>query len=257
MQSKANEIKELFELHNKGVLTKEEFEKKKDEILKNGIVDINKSNKVKDKSEGIIANVTNRYQKFKEDQAKKREEARKLEEKRRLEEEARVNKILSGEITPISTNFNLEKDEACYFLISAKRMAIVDQIQEYTENKTKKKGVIGRAIVGGILLGPLGALGGAATAGSKGKTTVHQKVIPTLEMIDTGLLALTSKRVLFIGSNMISLPYESIPLVEFPYSTKIIIKYPAMEKGEYFEINGPNAKDIEIYYKGIKRKFDD
>lgn len=257
MKSKADKLKELYEFHKQGILTKEEFEKKKDEILKNQIVDKNKSKKVKDKSAGIIANISNRYQKFREDQAKKKEETRKLEEKRKLEEDARVNKILSGEIAPISTNFNLEKDEICYFLISAKRMAIIDHIQEYTENKIKKKGVIGRAIVGGVLLGPLGALGGAATAGSKGKTTVHQKVVPTLEMIDNGLLALTNKRVLFIGSNMISLLYESIPLVEFPSKTKVIIKYPAMERGEYFEINGPNVKDIEIYYKGIRRKFAD
>ena len=59
------------------------------------------------------------------------------------------------------------KDERRKTIVKTK---ILDVFSEYT---THKEGVAGRALVGGIIAGPIGALAGASTAGSR--TYEHRK----------------------------------------------------------------------------------
>lgn len=52
--------------------------------------------------------------------------------------------------------------------------AIVENIVKEAHTKTKKTGVITRAIVGGAIAGGVGVVAGAITAGSKSSTIVHE-----------------------------------------------------------------------------------
>lgn len=166
-------------------------------------------------------------------------------------EQARQQKILAGDIVPITVSMNLQADEKAYLELTARRMASVDSIVEQTVGKSKKKHVVGRAVVGGVLLGPIGALGGAATAGSKNKSTTTQKTVSTIQQVDSGQLILTNKRFIFVGnSNVISLSYPEIIATGFN-GNRASIKYAGMLSGEYYEISGSSANDTQLYYNGI------
>lgn len=170
------------------------------------------------------------------------------QEQKRSDEESRKQKILSGNIEPIAINFNLDSGEKAFLELKAERMALVTT----TVVHEKKKGVIGRAVVGGLLLGPLGALGGAATAGSQSTHKNTEKV----GRIDSGKLVFTNKRVIFVGKEAFSLPYSEVLAVGFSSnsflgSNKLELKYQGMKGGEYFAVSGSRAADTELYYKGI------
>ncbi|MBA3342878.1 MAG: PH domain-containing protein [Gemmatimonadaceae bacterium] len=178
--------------------------------------------------------------------------AQKAEE--RATEEARKALILAGSITPIRIPVALQPNEVAYLELSARRMVTVDRIEETTVGKTKKKGVVARAVVGGVLLGPLGALGGATTAGSKFESKTTQKTVSSVEVLDTGRLIFTNKRVAFLGQDVLSLPYEQIMSVAFAsgfWGNRLTLTYQGMLNGEHFMLSGPNAQDTELYYRGI------
>ena len=197
--------------------------------------------------EKLTSNIKKKINDYKDEQARKK-----------AEEEARQQKILSGQIEPVQVVVSLEQNEKAYVELGAKRMAVVDRIIEKTVGKTKKKGVVTRAVVGGVLLGPLGALGGAATAGSKGNSTTTQETVSKLEVVDNGSLILTNKRLMFVGQNVVSLPYSKLVAVSFGNSMtgkKLFEKYEGMLKDEQYVISGDKAKDTELYYKGITDKL--
>ncbi len=198
------------------------------------------------------------YQEHQERVAKRKEERAKQhaleqEEKARqaATERVRQQKILAGDIKPIAVSMNLQADEKAYLELSANRMASVDSIIEHSIGKSKKKGVIGRAIVGGVLLGPVGALGGAATAKSKNSSTTTQQVVSKIEQVDSGQLILTNMRFIFVGNNnVISLTYPEIIATSFS-GNRATIKYNGMLNSEYFEVYGPTANDTQLFYRGI------
>lgn len=176
-------------------------------------------------------------------------------ERQRLAEEARIKDILAGNIEPIKLEYNSWSNEHAYFKVSAQRVATVEEVTERTEHKNKRKGVISRTIVGGLLLGPVGALAGAATSGSQGTSTIIRDSKSVSKVIDSGDLLFTNKRVLFNGDNeLVSLKYKDI-LVDFKKATSgqylMVIKYPAMKNGEYYILYGTNAGESSLYYKGI------
>ncbi len=173
------------------------------------------------------------------------------------EEEARKQAILDGHISPIQTTMALKPGETAYLQLSAKRKALVDKIVEHTVGKTKRKNVVGRAIVGGILTGGIGVIAGAATAGKKTNTTTTQSTETSIEDVDKGIMIITNQRIVFIGNNVISLPYDQIFGFQFKHgltgSNKVAIKYTGMMKGEFFELSGDGSKDTELYYQGVKQ----
>ena len=171
--------------------------------------------------------------------------------RKEVEEKERIEKILRGEIVPILHEYNLEKDEVVYIKLFSERKMLVENITEITETKTKRKNVVGRAIVGGLILGPVGALGGAVTSSKDVETNIIQNKNKEVKTIDSGDLLLTNTRILFLGDNIISLPYEYVPQVDFPESNKMVIRYDGMAVGEFYEISGDNINDVQYYYKGI------
>lgn len=216
--------------------------------------------KIKNAGSKASKTVQKSYQEQQQRAAERKEEkARQLaieqEEKARQValEEARQQKILAGNIKPITVSMNLQADEKAYLELSANRMASVDSIIEHSVGNDKKKGgsVVGRAIVGGVLLGPLGALGGAATAKSKNSSTTTQQVVSKMEQVDSGRLILTNKRFIFVGNNnVISLTYPEIIATSFS-GNNATIKYNGMLNSEHFVVHGPAASDTQLYYSGI------
>jgi hypothetical protein len=204
-------------------------------------------------------NIANKLSQSAQDYADKQKvlKQEREEEKERLvlAEQERKNRILNGDIQPINLFINLNQDEKPYAEFNAKRLAMVEEVVQHTTVKTKKKGVASRAIVGGVLLGPLGALGGAATAGSKGNSVTTQNVTQSVKAVDTGQLILTNQRVLFIGNNIVSIPYGNILAFSFESRLKgielLTLKYPEMLPSESYAITGSTAKDAELYYMGI------
>lgn len=175
------------------------------------------------------------------------------EERQVALEKERQQKILTGNIKPIVVSMNLRPDEKAYLELSAIRMASVDSVIEHSVGKSKKKGgnVVGRAIVGGVLLGPVGALGGAVTAKSKNSSTTTQQVVSKIEKVDSGQLILTNKRFIFLGNNnVISLTYPEIIATSFS-GNNATIKYSGMLNSEHYVVHGPTATDTQLYYSGI------
>jgi hypothetical protein len=195
---------------------------------------------------------------YKEKQALKRATTEARKQAIKAAEEARIEAILSGNIEPIQVVVNLQLDEKAYADFGAKRMAVVDSIIEKTVGKSKKKGVVTRALVGGVLLGPLGAVGGAATAGSKNDSVTTQQTVSKLQVVDTGSLIFTNKRIVFVGNNVLSLTYDQLVAVNFDKTragAKLNLKYEGMLKGEHFIVGGDKARDTELYFKGITEKL--
>lgn len=208
--------------------------------------------------EKFTSNMKKRINDYKDEQARKKAAEAARQQKMLAEEEARQQKILSGAIEPVQLTINLDPNEKAYADFGAKRMAIVDRIIEKTVTKSKKKGVVTRAVVGGVLLGPLGALGGAATAGSKGNSTTTQETVSKVETVDSGTLLLTNKRIMFMGQNIVSLPYSKLLAISFEDTVggkKMIVKYEGMLNHEHYVVNGEKAKDTELYYRGITDKL--
>jgi hypothetical protein len=203
--------------------------------------------KLRDAGDKAGKAVANEYQK----QQEKAVERKKEKALAVANEQARQQKILAGDIIPITVTMNLQPDEKAYLDLTARRMASVDDVIQVTTGKSKKKHVIGRALVGGVLLGPLGAVGGAATAGSKSNSVTTQKTVSSIKLIDSGQIILTNKRFIFMGNNnIISLPYVEVVAAGFS-GKRANIKYAGMLNGEYFEVSGLAVKDAQLYYNGI------
>jgi hypothetical protein len=165
-------------------------------------------------------------------------------------EKARQERILSGNIQPIETSLNLVGDEKAYFEFKVQRIAENEYVEEITKGKSRKTGVLTRAVVGGVLLGPLGAVAGAATAGSREKTTTTQKRTVRSEVIDEGLMAFTNKRIMFVGNGVVSIPYEDI--IEIDFYQQINIKYSGMLTGEAYNTTYYDRYDeADLYFRGI------
>ena len=187
------------------------------------------------------------------DKAKEAHKQKQVEKARlAAAEEARKQKILNGEFAPITVKTTLQPNETAYLELTARRMATRDSVVQETVGKSKKKHPIRRAVVGGVLLGPLGAVGGAATAGSKQTSTTTERTVSTIEQVDSGQMILTDQRFIFLGNNdtVISLPYAEITATNINDNI-VSVKYAGMLNREYYEVFGENANDIELYYKGI------
>lgn len=189
----------------------------------------------------LVTKVKDKYNAYQADQARKR-----------AEEEARQQKILTGNIKPITGQFNLNTNEKAYFESEADRMATVTYTIEKTIGSSKNKGTITRSIVGKVLFGVPGMIIGGVTGGSKQESTTIQEHEDRTEAIDTGKLLFTNKRVLFIGEkNVISIPYGEILSFTYNWAHEAVFKYPSMLNGEFYQMREKNRKDLELYYKGI------
>lgn len=170
-------------------------------------------------------------------------------------ENVRQEQLVKGVFEPVPMTINLDEHESAYAVFNASRYALVDKVTETTTGRTKKKGIVGRAVVGGVLLGPVGALGGAATAGSKTHSTTTLNTSKVSDAIDHGQLILTNNRLLFMGNNgILSLPYTEILAHDFYQRstaiTNLKLKFLEMLPGEYFALSGPAVKDANLDFSG-------
>lgn len=167
------------------------------------------------------------------DQKVKYEDKKEQERKRRFA-------ILSGNIKPIQISFHLKAGEHAYFQIKADRMADRDYVESHTTGDARSP-----FIQGGLLRGNTSI-----------STETRQERITKTEIIDSGELLLSNIRMLFIGKEVISIPYDDILSVEFfpnPRfdTTTISVKYPTMIKNECYDLEKKN--DAKLYYEGIMR----
>lgn len=172
--------------------------------------------------------------------------------------EAHKQSIVDGNIEPIVPSIKLKQGERAYVEFSAKRRAIVTTTVQRTVEKTKKKGGITRAVVGGALLGPVGAVVGATTAKSKGNSIGYTEDIESLNDIDQGIFVLTDQRMLFVGQEIVSIPYDELIGVKFENTitgAEISVKYAGMLKGEQYFLSGKEAKLSKMYYQAITEKL--
>jgi hypothetical protein len=155
------------------------------------------------------------------------------------DEQARQQSILNGQISPIQVSASLQAGEVAYLQLNANRMAVVETTVEHTKGKTKKKHLLSRK--------------------AKVNTTTTHDVEANVRKLDAGPMILTNKRLLFVGDAITDLPYSAILDFRFKHSltgsNKVAIKYQGMQKGEFFELSGDNAKDAELYYLGITKNL--
>ena len=179
-------------------------------------------------------------------------------EDKKAANEAHKQAVANGDISPITPSVKLKQGEKAYAEFTAKRKAIVTTTIQRTVEKTKKKGGITRAVVGGALLGPVGAVVGATTAKSKGNSVGYTEDIESLKDIDQGILVLTDQRMLFVGQEIVSIPYDELVGVKFKNTitgAEISVKYAGMLKGEQYFISGKEAKLSKMYYQAITEKL--
>jgi hypothetical protein len=150
--------------------------------------------------------------------------------------------------------------EAAYAVFPAKRQALVERIQEFTTGRSKKSGGISRAIVGGVLLGPVGAVVGGATAGSKINTRTHQIRSEVLTPIDKGEVLLTNRRMLFVGNEIVSMPYGNLLSISLHRINRLMlkgyrldVKYEAMKKGECYLLEEETGGDFQRSYESVTK----
>lgn len=176
-------------------------------------------------------------------------------ENKKADEVARKGAIASGEIEPIQVVVNLEPGELAYASFPAKKMGDVETQTQTTVGSTKKKGVVKRGAVGMILAGPVGGVLGAATASNTSETATTTEISRELKQLDKGQLIFTSRRVVFVGQGVVSLPYDQVVAVTFKNGltgATVSLKYDGMSPNEHYILSGGQAKDSELYYRSIQ-----
>lgn len=179
-------------------------------------------------------------------------------EDKKVAAETHKQSIVDGNIEPIVPSIKLKQGERAYVEFPAKRRAIVTTTVQRTVEKTKRKGGITRAVVGGALLGPVGAVVGATTARSKGNSIGYTEDVESLNDIDQGIFVLTDQRMLFVGQEIVSIPYDELIGVKFENTitgAEISVKYAGMLKGEQYFLSGKEAKLSKMYYQAITEKL--
>lgn len=179
-------------------------------------------------------------------------------ETKKADEAARKAAIVAGDIDPIQVVVNLEPGEVAYASFPAKRMANVETHSQKTVGRSKKKGVVLRAVVGTMIASPIGGVVGAATAGSKSESVTTTEVSSELKQIDKGNLIFTNRRIVFVGAGVVSLPFAELIAVAFKNGltgANVSMKYNGMMPNEHYLLSGAQAKDSELYYRSIQANF--
>lgn len=155
-------------------------------------------------------------------------------EKQKEQERKRRFLILAGDFKPIQTTLNLKEEEKVYFQTEADRMAEKEYVEYHTTGQSRTP-----FIRGGILRG-----------NSKISTNTTQSRSSANAMIDTGILLFTNLRVLFVGKQIVSIPFKEILAIHFT-NNSVTIKYPKMVKNEAY--NFAQNSDVKFHYFGLMR----
>jgi hypothetical protein len=181
-----------------------------------------------------------------------------------MDPEERKELILAGNIEPIAVSTKLQKNEKAYTVIKAKRTATIDEVVEHTTGQSKRKGVLSRGVVGAVITAPLGlslvgGIVGAATAGNKTNSKTTQKIVTKYQIVDTGELIFTNRRMLFMGNKeIISLDYDD--LIDYKFGRNLLghtfaPRYHEMLPHESFLLSGPSAAEAGLFFEGITQNL--
>lgn len=172
--------------------------------------------------------------------------------------ENQIKNILAGNLKEIAVPYKLQQGEKAYFQFQTKRKADVEYRNSRTIGVAKKKGVVGRAIVGDLAFGRAGAIIGGATADTEIHTSTSESRSSRREEIDAGMMIFTNRRMVFIGKEIASILYDDIISFYFPNPLKsyypntdrmMEIKYASMLKNEAYTVPSPQ---VELYFQGIQ-----
>jgi hypothetical protein len=170
------------------------------------------------------------------DKIKTTNQREEYELKKEHERKRRFN-ILSGNITPIETSYHLNDGEQAYFEFDTKRLANREYIESSNTGKARNP-----LIQGGLLRGNV-----------KINTTITQeRRTEKLETIDRGTMLFTNKQMIFLGNEVVSIPYSEIYSIDFDFLA-MYPKYQGMLKGECYSLG--YEPDVKFYYYGIMRKI--
>jgi hypothetical protein len=152
-----------------------------------------------------------------------REEAQRREE--RLAAYTKAKQQYDHELAlvdaPPPSPFQLLDGERVVFTGSASRTFDAGYTAQPTTSVTKTSGRAVATIVGGVLLGPIGAVAGAA---SSRESVTHQgpTVTQGITVTDSGTLTITTTRVLFIGEKQVlEIPRASILQTHISFSPSL------------------------------------
>jgi hypothetical protein len=166
-------------------------------------------------------------------------------------EQERQERILAGKIPSIILEaVRLNEGEKAYFHAVASRLADVEHTVTMSSGKSKRKGVISRGLVGGLIAGPIGIVAGAATASKHHNMRSTDHTFTKNEVIDKGILLFTNQRILFLGKQMTSIPYDEIVKMEVQRNN-VTFHYVAMQPGEAYRLSREMTKEADLYYRGI------
>jgi hypothetical protein len=141
--------------------------------------------------------------------------------------------------TPAVAPFPLEADEKAIFVGSALRV-YDDGTYESPIGKvtSKTSGGLPGALLGGLLLGPVGAVAGYAVSKKTTTTAPLRTLTLKKEKRDSGKLVITSKRLVFLGSEVVSISMSSVLGFDCSSSEqRVRFMTPEARPGEYYKLN--------------------
>ncbi len=185
----------------------------------------------------------------------------KSKEKRRaleIAEKQRIETIRQGRMSEVTTaNINFGKTEKAYYLLNVARYADMPVLQVDNNIKTKKSGVLSGALIGGMAGGMAGAeIGASLMARDQSKTTTNIISSTQAKLMSKGQMVFTNKRVLYIGREVVSVPYKELLRIEiFPGRTHhtITLLRENMTQGEFYLSFDKKRTDILYYLEGVAR----
>ena len=171
----------------------------------------------------------------------------------------RTGVIASGHLRVITPNTSLWEGERAIVQYGARRLKVV----ETSSTQPGRKHVVARAALGGVLAGPLGALGGAATSKAQPRNMVRTE----RKIVNNGALIFTDHRLLFVGSRKHFSPQSHLTIKYGEVSRALFttrqflqvrrmhltLSFKNLRPEETFIIDGTEIDDAMAYYNGIVR----
>ena len=175
----------------------------------------------------------------------------------------RTGVIASGHLRVITPNTSLWEGERAIVQYGARRLKVV----ETSFTQPGRKHVVGGAALGGVLAGPLGALGGAATSKAQPRNMVRTE----RKIVNNGALIFTDHRLLFVSSRKhfspqshLTIKYGEVSRALFTTRQflqvrrmQLTLTFKNLRPEETFIIDGTEIDDAMAYYNGIVRFHND
>lgn len=165
--------------------------------------------------------------------------------------------IARGHLRAISLDTSLWEGESAIVQYRARRL----KVGESSFTQPGRNHVASSAVVGGVLLGPVGAQGGATTSKAQSRNMVRTE----RKIVNNGALIFTDHRLLFVSSRKQSSPQSHLTIKYGEVSRalftarpflqvrrmQLTLSFKSLRPDEAFFIDGPDIDDAMAYYNGI------